>query len=180
MSKLTIGGVVAALVLSVISLVLIFTQSQESAKIGFVHNDVLISKYEGALELHAALKKKKETWQMNLDTLSTHFNEMAKTYQKNKTQFSEEEDQKIQWQLQREELRVIKYKESIEKLATEEEAKMNQLLAEQLNAHSEKFSQEKGYDIVFGVTTIGNMLYGSKDIDVTEQLVNYMNLQYKK
>lgn len=49
----------------------------------------------------------------------------------------------------------------------------------QLNQYVADFGEAKGYDIVFGTSGNGNIMYGKKSMDKTAEVIIYVNEKYK-
>lgn len=54
----------------------------------------------------------------------------------------------------------------------------DQQIWQQLNEYVGRFGQENGYDVVFGVNGSGNIMYGKKGLDKTEEVIHYVNKKY--
>ena len=78
----------------------------------------------------------------------------------------------------REEL--FSYKENVESISKEEEEKLSQGALNQINSYVEKYSKKHHIDLVIGVTSFSNVLYGNESIDITEDILDGLNKNYKK
>ena len=74
---------------------------------------------------------------------------------------------------------VIQYSENIKNLSKEEEDKMLGAVLNQVNSLVEAYGKEKDYDIIFGTTLSGNLLYGNDAVDITEELIVEINKSYE-
>ncbi|MBL7953981.1 MAG: OmpH family outer membrane protein [Flavobacteriales bacterium] len=63
---------------------------------------------------------------------------------------------------------------SNESMGMEESELIKGVLA-QVNEHTREFAKERGYRIVLGTTDDGSLMYGEEGLDVTEELIEYMN-----
>lgn len=48
----------------------------------------------------------------------------------------------------------------------------------QLNQYVQDYGKNNGYRLLFGANGQGNIMYGNKDIDVTEELISYSNNRF--
>jgi len=55
-----------------------------------------------------------------------------------------------------------------------------QKIWDRLNPVIEQFGKDKHLEMVIGANGAGNVLYGAKDRDVTDELITYVNAQYEK
>ena len=49
----------------------------------------------------------------------------------------------------------------------------------QVNSFVQDYGRKKGYDVIFGTTLSGNILYGKEVIDITNEVVEGLNQTYK-
>ncbi|MDI9320441.1 MAG: hypothetical protein QM530_08225 [Phycisphaerales bacterium] len=57
---------------------------------------------------------------------------------------------------------------------------MTKKIWERLNPQLEEFGKQNKFELVVGANGAGTILYGSKDCDVTNDVVNYINAKYEK
>lgn len=48
----------------------------------------------------------------------------------------------------------------------------------QLNKYAESFSEEEGYDIILGANGSGNVMFGKKKFEVTDDFITFANTKY--
>ncbi|RYF87208.1 MAG: OmpH family outer membrane protein, partial [Chitinophagaceae bacterium] len=48
-----------------------------------------------------------------------------------------------------------------------------------INSYIQEYGKDKGFKIIFGTTTEGNILYGLDEDDLTETILTNLNSQYK-
>jgi len=59
-----------------------------------------------------------------------------------------------------------------------DETEMTQSVLNQVNSFVEQYGKEKGYDIVFGTTNSGNLLYAKESMDITKEVLEALNANY--
>ncbi|MBI4646903.1 MAG: OmpH family outer membrane protein [Bacteroidia bacterium] len=74
---------------------------------------------------------------------------------------------------------IIKYTQTINNNAKEEENKMLEGVLNQINSFSEEYGKTNGYDLVFGTTLSGSILYGCPARDITDEILEALNNRYK-
>ena len=47
-----------------------------------------------------------------------------------------------------------------------------------ISSYSEQFAQDNNYKVILGSNTTQNVLYGNKTLDVTKELLEYINKKY--
>lgn len=73
----------------------------------------------------------------------------------------------------------IKKREELEKFNQEYAINEVEKIWGRINVYSNEFSEEKGYTIVIGSDNKRNVLFASKQIDITNDLLAYMNNKYE-
>lgn len=65
----------------------------------------------------------------------------------------------------------------------EEEAgiakQFDEKILNQLNAYVKKFGEENKFAIIYGANATGNIMYGDSTLDVTKEVVEYINKKFK-
>lgn len=52
------------------------------------------------------------------------------------------------------------------------------MIWKRLNPYLEEYGKEKGYDFIYGANGTGNVLYADKELNVTDDLIKYVNNRY--
>lgn len=55
---------------------------------------------------------------------------------------------------------------------------IEKMLWTRLNPFIEDFGRERGYSYIYGANGTGNVLYASPDLDITDELIEYVNKRY--
>ncbi|MFZ1515372.1 MAG: OmpH family outer membrane protein [Saprospiraceae bacterium] len=138
-----------------------------SPKIAYVRSDKLLSEYIGMKESRDAFTKKQMVWQGNIDSLKSDILKIKAS--------KETSQEKVQLMEQN----LTKYIDKINELAQEEDIKTTETVYLQINTYIEEYGKKKGYSIIFGSGTSGTLLYGDPAIDITEELLDELNYNYK-
>ena len=150
-----------------------------SPKIAYVRSQDLVYRYVGTQKAQAHYDTKKQQWQSNIDTLQSNFQTAKIAYQKSLDQLSEQEQKIKQKQLVHQEQQLHQYVQAIQHQATEEDENMMQGTLNQINAYVQAYAEQQGYDIILGTTLSGSILYGKDAIDITDEVLIYLNQQYQ-
>ena len=163
-----ITGVLVIIGLSIFGAVRIFTP-----KIAYVRNGDLVEGFEGMKEAKVLYKQKMEKWQANIDTLQSDY---ARTQSKITLNGANAEAKK---NLEKQEMNIRNYVAALEEKAKEEDDKMTEAVINQINTRVKEYGQSHGYDIILGLTTQGNVMYGSEGKDITKEVLEDLNHWYK-
>ena len=134
-------------------------------RLAFVRSEQLVNEYMGMKEARIAFQAKHKQWQNNLDTLK------AQLRQKHQSKASPA-------LVQAAEQNIRQYAAAMEQMTETEDQKMTQSVLDQINSYVDQYGKAQGYDLIFGTTTSGNILYGREGIDVTAEVLAALNKQY--
>lgn len=118
-------------------------------------------------ESRDAFTKKQMVWQSNIDSLKKDIL---------KIKASKETSQE---RVQRMEQNLTQYIEKINAIAQEKDMKATETVYLQINTYIEEYGKKNGYSIIFGSGKSGTLLYGDPAIDITEELLDELNYNYK-
>jgi outer membrane protein len=155
-------------------------QHIHTPKIVCIRTAVLVDGYLGTKEAKQLHSQKVQQWQANIDTLSGNLNENIANYHFQQTRLNAMQLQQMVADLQQEKNNLEKYKYTIEEKAQEEEEKLMQGTLKQINTFIEAYALRKGYTVVMGTTTSGNILFADKSIDITDEILTALNAEYNK
>jgi outer membrane protein len=164
---------------AVMSAVLVsFTSCEKKQKVVYVRSLELVEQFEGHKEAKADFEIRKKGWQANLDSLQADFKRAENKYQLEMTDLSEGEKKAKENILARQHQNLRQYAEVLDQKAAEEDQKLVNGILKQIDDFVTKYCEEKDYDIVIGTTNTGNLMYGKKELDITEELIKAINVDY--
>jgi outer membrane protein len=127
-------------------------------RVGFVYNQTLFKSFKGTVELEAKLSLQRKANKKVLDSLTSLINggrrDLVETYDKNAQSF-------LLWERDQTE----KYNADIWKF---------------INEGIREFGKENNYDLIFGATGDGNLMYAREGKDLTNEIVDFINKKYAK
>lgn len=127
-------------------------------RVVFVDTISLVESYQMKKELSASLERDFQVKKGVFDSLKTYF-VLDTTNAAVRRQLFDLEQQLAQLQ------------EDYQGISTTVWNRINPLLAE--------FGKEKGYDIIVGANGMGTVLYGKPAIDITQEVLDYINKEYE-
>ncbi len=147
-------------------------------KIGYVKTGVLVEKYKGMADASKELEKKMEKWQANVDTLEMNYQKSVDGYNGKYARLSAKERTELKFMIDRQERTISEYVQNIERQASEENVKLTKGVLAQLNTYIKKYAEQEKFDMIYGLTTEGNILYGKEALDVTDKILTGANNEY--
>ncbi len=147
-------------------------------KIAYVRTAELIYGYNGTKDAHANFKNQSDTWQSNMDTLRIQYQRCVAEYQAAYNTFSEPQRKEKQELIKKLESNFKNYSDAISQQSQDKEKSMTEAVLNQINSYVEDYAKKKGYDFVIGGAN-GNLVYGNKAYDITDEVLQALNKEYK-
>jgi outer membrane protein len=168
-------GILLALVLGAVALV----RTAGRPKLGYVRSGEILSRYLGMKEAQDVFESKRERWQADIDTLQADYRKALQSYNVEFASYSGDERTKREEFLRKQEESLRRYSYTIADKSKDEEEKIMQGVLNQINAAAQEYGKENGFDLIFGTTGSGSLLYGDDAIDITNELLASLNHSYK-
>lgn len=176
MSKIQLAINIA---LSVTLLILIYFQFFKTQKVVYVDSAQLLNNYEGMINARKAFQAKAEGWKANIDTLTNEVKSSIMDYEKEQGRMSTKERELSQELIRSKQQQLSQYQQAMNTQAQQEDQKMTSAVVVQVNAYLKKYGEQKGYTIIFAATDYGNIAYADEKLNVTEEVLEGLNKEYK-
>jgi outer membrane protein len=161
-------------VLTVIVIVLAIIVLTKSEKIAYIDTGKLLEQSKDMQNLKKQLEKDQVAVKGNIDTLTAEFQNELKKYEKDQSKMSLKEKQLSQELLRSKQQQLMQYQQAIQQKVGGEEQKRTQEMLTGINVKIKEYGEKKGYKIIFA-TSGGNIAYGDKGVDITEDIVKLIN-----
>lgn len=179
--KTTMGTV--ALVVGVLGCVLgavaLYMATVRTPKIGYVKSEDLVYGYEGMKDAQARFQKQQQIWQANIDTLRLDFQRAVNQYNNEFSTLSAQVKAQREQQLRTQEEQLMRYEQALRDKARDEDQKITSNVLQQLNGYAKEYGEQHGFDVVLGTTQDGGILYGGTSMDITTDVLQYLNDRYR-
>lgn len=147
-------------------------------KIAYLRTAELIYGYNGTKDAHASFKNQSDAWQSNIDTLRMQYQHCVAEYQETYNTLSELQRKEKQELIRKLETNFKNYSSVISEESKNKEKTMTETVLNQINSYVEEYAKKKGYDFVIGGAN-GNLVYGNKTYDITDEVLTALNKEYK-
>ena len=148
-------------------------------KIAYVRSTELVYGYLGMKEAHNKFEEKTKRIQSNIDTLQKDYQLAFSRYSTEAPHLSKEEKAEREQVLMKQQESLVNYAQNVEGKMKEEEQNNTQSVLNQINSFVEEYGKEKGDEVILGTTLSGNLLYGDEAIDITKEVLEKLNKNYK-
>lgn len=166
---------VLMLVFVVINIILLYFHFSQKPKYVYVDSAKLLNNYRGMKSARLAYQKKLNAWQHNIDTLQAEIDRENKAYKAEFSQMTEKEKDLSQALIQTKREQLARYQAAIREKAQEEDRKMTRAVLTEVNSFLRDYGKEKGYQIIWAATNVGNIAYAAEGLDITDQVLEKLN-----
>jgi outer membrane protein len=170
-NRLSFFSLVFSIVALGISVLLFFKKD----KIVYVDSIKLIANYNGAKALKIEFDAKAARWKSNLDTLASELEAELDKYEKINKTLSSKSRQEAANKLESMKQQYENYKQAVNDNARNEDQRITTQVLKEITAAVKKYGDRKGYAIIMGATTAGNIVYADPVSDVTDEVLSELN-----
>ncbi len=174
MNKLALPIAILALLTSIFS----FFYFQSSSELVYVDVNKLLEGYKRTKVERDLFNKKAGTLKANVDSLVSDWQKELQTYEKERGSMTKKELELKQELLANKQQQVNNYQQAIQKQIQEEDQKVTQTVINDINDYVKEFGKKKGYNIIFGASGGGNIMYADKTTDLTDEVLEGLNSNY--
>jgi len=161
-------------------MVAVILGSCSQTKIAYIDVEALMKDYKATTALEAKLKAKQEIMAKELDSLQAPFQLKVQQYYQAAQQMSAQKRAEAEGALQQEQ----QFLQAKQQEASQELQKENQENSEALTKRVDSFvadyAKAKGYQMVFGTSGKGTVMYGDEKLNVTKDILEVLNKDFSK
>ena len=196
MKNLSIGLNVLLLIAVIVLYILHFSGNSKStsnqggtvtvnadAKIVYINMDTLLNNYTQSRELNEAFLKKLEANRTELNIKVKNFDREAAEF-RNKVEngafMTRERAEQAQMDLMIKQQNLQKLQQEMTENAQREQMEINRKLYDAITNFLTEYNKAKGFQLILSTTLGGNVLFAQEGFDITNDVVNQLNEQYKK
>ena len=175
MNKLALPIALIALILSVSS----FFYLKSTSDLVYVDVNKLLDGYKRTKIVKAEFDEKAKTMKANVDSLMTDWQKELKNYEKERSAMSKKELALKQELLGTKQQQISNYQEAVQKQLQEEDKKVTQTVVNDINDFVKEYGKKKGYEVIFGATGNGTIMYGESASDLTDEVLAELNTEFQ-
>lgn len=154
--------------------------SCNQTKVAYIDIEVLMKDYEATIALEASLKAKQEKMAKELDSIGAPFQLKVQEYYKNATKMSTKKRAETEKALQQEQQFLQSKQQQASQMLQLENQEQSEILTKKVDSFVANFAKEKGYNLIFGTSGKGTILYGDESLNVTPEILEILNLDFSK
>jgi len=174
MNKLIFPTAIVALLISIGS----FFYLQSSSNQVYVDVNKLLDGYKRTKIVRAQFEDKAKTLNANVDSLMVDWQNELKTYEKERSKMTKKELELKQELLGNKQQQINNYQQAIQKQIQEEDQKATQTVINDINDYVKDYGKKQGYQIIFGASGSGNIMYADDSADLTDEVLEGLNAEF--
>jgi outer membrane protein len=149
--------------------------------IAFVNIDTVIYKFDMFFDRRADLMAKQKTAEAELNSKGTAYQKNAQDYQDkvNKGLITRADAAQREQALYQQQQELVSLRDNLQNNLIEEEQVMNRQIIEYITSYLQANKADYNYQYILGKSFGSVVLYGDSGLDITQQVVNALNVKYK-
>lgn len=177
-SKLPLALIAASLILSCTAVSLSFLSARN--KIVYVDAQKLVSGYKGMQDARKEFENKSLVWKANLDTLRLEAESTIKEYELTRDKLSAKELSLMEDLIHSRQEQFLNYQQIVSEKIQKEDQELTGRVLTTVNEYMKDYGRLKGYKIIMAATQYGNIVYAEEHTDITDDVLEGLNLAYAK
>lgn len=178
-NRLGITSLVLGVVALGLSISVVLGLTGPRATVGIVRTSEVLDKYQGASDARSSFADKTMAMQGNLDTLKKELQDMVIAYEGRKNTMSVQEREAQETSLRLKETQVRDYAAAVEEKSAREQQTLTESIIRHVKTAAEQIAQKKGIGVLLAVSDDGLILYHESAVDVTDEVLAQMRLNYR-
>lgn len=160
--------------------IIILASCQQSQKIGYVNNSLLINDYQEKKDIEEKLNVKILAFQKRTDSLRKVFQMDVNEAEIKAKNMSQENIQKLSQELQQQE-QILSQRVQFEQQQIAQESKtQNDTLIKKVKEFVKDYGMKNGYTYILGSNEGGSVMFGKEENDLTQIILDLLNESYSK
>lgn len=154
--------------------------SCNQTKVAYVDIEVLMKDYEGTKALETKMKAKQELKAKELDSLTAPFQAKVQSYYQAAQSMSPQKRAEAEGALQQEQQFLQAQQQQASQELQKETQDNYEVITKTVDSLVGNYAKTKGYNLVFGTSGKGTVMYGDENLDITKQVLEVLNKDYSK
>lgn len=169
---------IIAVIALLVSLFAVY-KSYQSSELVYVDVNKLLEGYSRTKIVRADFEKKAKLLRSNVDSLVVDWQKELKQYEKERARYTRKELALKQELLGNKQQQINNYQQAIQKQIQDEDKKATQTVINDINDYVKEYGKKKGYRIIFGANSSGNIMYADEATDLTNEILEGLNTEFK-
>uniref|UniRef100_UPI00404978CE OmpH family outer membrane protein n=1 Tax=Gelidibacter sp. TaxID=2018083 RepID=UPI00404978CE len=160
--------------------VLLFASCQDQMKVGYVDNNKLVNDYMKKKDMESRYKRKIEIFNKRVDSIGKVFQLETRDFQQKAASLSQKAIQE-QYQIlgQKQQFLEQQFQQEEQDIQKQSQTDIDSLISE-VRTYVKDYGKKNGYTYILGSNDAGSVMYGKEENDLTKELLDALNAEYKK
>lgn len=171
--------ILTAFSLAVATAALAVSYLKKDVRIGYAETSVLITNFNQAISARKKFEEAQKEWDKNLklinDSLMAAMEDLKHNYEK----APKPRQETMRRNLDKWNSDLNRYSGAVKQMSKEREKELMDPVLSSLNAYLKQWGEKRGYDMIFGTMTGGNILHARSAHNVTSTFLADLNEHYK-
>lgn len=154
--------------------------SCNQTKVAYIDIEIIMKDYEATKALEISLKAKQEKMAKELDSISVPFQLKVQQYYQNQQKMSAKKRGEVESVLQQEQQFIQSKQQQASQSFQMENQEMSEVLTKRVDSFVADYAKLKGFNLIFGTSGKGTVLYGDETLNITNEILEILNLNYSK
>lgn len=156
-------------------LFLVYKEVKPSEKLAYLDSTKVFIEYNGTKKYKEAYDNEYKNWEAKYDTLLFEYENMVTIFKKDSSKMNDGEIKTEMQNISKKIDQIERYKKSISDMSDKKDKELSEKINAEINSYVEKYGEENGYKIIFGATSMGNVVYGDTILDITDEILLEIN-----
>ncbi|SDR85499.1 periplasmic chaperone for outer membrane proteins Skp [Gillisia sp. Hel1_33_143] len=149
-------------------------------KTAYVDTSKLIQEYKEMKEVEAEFTAKSDSIKGELDTMAQDFQREVEDYQSNMNSMSVDKRKEVEQTLMRKQQMIQQQQQMRGNQLREESDTVIDSIVSKVKGYVKDYGKDNGYTYIFGSNESANIMYAKDGLDITEEILEKLNAEYKK
>lgn len=149
-------------------------------KIAYINSDSVLKHYEYLEVNRKTLEEKTQKLEQEFRNRAQGLQNEIGNYQRNVNNLTLSQAKALEEDLAKKQQNLQLYQQSLSQQLSDEEAKLNRDLYSRITNFLKKYGADNGLQLVLKFDPTSDVLYGGEALDITNDVVNGLNEQYKE
>jgi outer membrane protein len=146
----------------------------------YVDAQKLLNGYKGMQAARKQYEVQVMSWRSNLDTLRGEMEERVKEYETKKSKITARELALMEQLIDAKHEQYMNFEQVVTEKIRGADQELTAKVLSKVNDYIRRYGKQEGYDIIMAATQYGNIVYAKDKIDITQEVLNGLNLEYEK
>ncbi|AMC11313.1 hypothetical protein Lupro_08615 [Lutibacter profundi] len=154
--------------------------SCNQTKIAYIDIEVLMKDYEATKTLEIQIKEKQEKMTKELDSIAMPFKLKVQQYYQKAQNMSAQKRAQIEQALQQEQQIIQAQQQQASQVLQQENQENYKSITKKVDSLVESYAKSNGYQLIFGTSGKGTVMYGDEALNVTKDVLKVLNSEFSK